>query len=244
MEPPPTRYQKQQENNELSEIQVPHRLGHNVIVSEEDTWTLVGVRGSGKTTFSKQLLPRLRDLYTKSVTYILDTKNQGEFDDIPARVVEGGDAPPPLLNEEGGILIWKYPLTRRNVLSKWFYMILQRGKPAIVIVDELSNVVGATGRDVPDGYVLLLKLGRAAGIIVITGTQEAAYIPRQVLGQTTHLVRFHLQDEFDERKIARLLGFRGAQRYAEPRYPYGFFYKRLDIQGPTYEYRNWQEFFA
>jgi len=58
----------------------------------------------------------------------------------------------------------------------------------------------------PPDYRLLLKQGRSMFISVTSMTQEVAYTPRQTIGQTSHLIRFHLMNDDDSLARARLLG--------------------------------------
>lgn len=55
---------------------------------------------------------------------------------------------------------------------------------------------------------------------MIIGTQEVAEISRQVLGQTTHWLRFYLGNRYD----SRLLDSKMRNERGEPTAEYGFLY--------------------
>src|SRR2546429_336223 len=128
--------------------------------------------------------------------------------------------------------------------DQWLTKILRAEQPAIVLIDELSSLGGMTGRSFPRGYFLLSKQGGKHGISLISCTQEAAYIPRVTLGQTTHLVRFRLINRHDAKKVDELLRRPEKDWGNDPWHKYGFFHRRTDQDGPGHYYQNHQEFFA
>lgn len=202
--------------------------------------TGIGMSGSGKTTFVRELVPRMIRWF-QVPAIIWDTKGQGEYDDM-ATVLSTSQHPPSI--PEQGILVWKPPLDSQNDYDDFAGTILKRRRPIINIFDELSNL----GRGSPDSYVpnyaLLMKQGRGLKIFVGSFVQEAAAIPRQTIGQTSHVFRFHLLNEYDRLKMARMMGLPESQKYLEPPYPFGFFYRRVDKPSPVYAYLNWQQFFG
>jgi hypothetical protein len=207
--------------------------------SLEDRWTGLGITGSGKTVWAKQLIHRLRANYPGARTYILDSKDAGDFDDLAGQRVTGQHAPDSL-RTAGQTQIWQPPLNDLGQYHQWFMNILRAKKPSIVLVDELASLGGSRPNTFPQGYALLMKQGRRLEMCVISLTQEAAYVPRQTFGQLTHLVRFRLENDYDRRMAAKHLNI---EKDREPRHAYGFFYKRLDRPGQAHEYRDWQEFF-
>ncbi len=214
-------------------------LGLAIEASLQDRWTIPGITGCGKTTLAKRLVQELRRSYPAAHTYILDSKGAGDFDDIPGlRIYD--DVAPDALKTPGQVQIWSPPYDNLVAYHQWFEKILQARKPAIVLIDELSSLTGEKQNAYPIGYAKLMKQGRGLDISVISLTQEAAYIPRQTFGQTTHLLSFRLEDEHDKRKVAKKLSIEWERT---PRHPYGFFYRRLDRPVATYEYRDWKEFF-
>src|SRR5690349_16837802 len=70
----------------------PRRM---IETSLRDAWFVLGVRGSGKTKFSKRLVRELRSLYPAARLYVLDSKGDHEFDGWPG-LVPAQEPPPPL----------------------------------------------------------------------------------------------------------------------------------------------------
>lgn len=83
-------------------------------------------------------------------------------------------------------------------------------------------------------------MGRGFDMAVISESQRVAYIPADVLGMTTHILRFRLQNEHDRRRVDDEMGVSRRER-TEPKDTHGFYYKRMDGMGPRYYYRDWQE---
>lgn len=222
------------ERNVTSDSAITARLG--------DRWTIVGVTGSGKTTFCKALLSHIRKTYPAARLYIIDSKYKGgDFEQYPG-IVRSQIAPDPL-RAAGGTLVWQTPLDDRDQYHVFLERILHHGKPAFVYIDELSSLGGRTGQSYPVALAKLLKQGRGLDIGLAVTTQEAHYIPRQVLGMTTHLVRFALQDDQDARKIDRKLRRDNADIGVDPAW-YGFLYRRLDGPYRLYTFDSYRQFFG
>jgi hypothetical protein len=220
-------------------------IGQRIITSLEDQWAIVGVRRSGKSTFCRELLYHLRDSYSAVRTYILDSSNDKDFRSFPGIHIETEEAPD-VLRTPGGVQIWR-PSGIDDIAEydKWLFRILKAEEPAIVLIDELSSLVkGNTSINFPRGYSLLSKQGGKNGVSLISCTQEAAYIPRQTLGQTTHIVRFRLLDEHDAKKVDKLLRRPESERGSDPRDKHGFFHRRTDTDGGPHYYKNHREFFG
>lgn len=213
-----------------------------VKVSLQDRWAILGVTKSGKTTFAKRLLEQLRALYEDVPVYIIDSKASGDFEGI-GQVYAGDKAPKPL---RGGCLVWQPPRDDVHVYDQFFESVLKARQPGIILVDELSSLGGNHGISFPVNFNRALKQGRALGISIISLTQEAAYIPRNVLGQTTHVIGFRLNNPADRERRDEYLG-RIAPRgvtLPEPAGKYGFFYNRLDGDSTgVAEYDSHQDFF-
>jgi energy-coupling factor transporter ATP-binding protein EcfA2 len=200
--------------------------GAQIRVSLSHRWAIVGTTGSGKTTFARLLVQQLRALWPHLSLYVLDTKDAGDFAHWPGVVT--GDAAPQALRGPG-VQVWRPDLGDITQFDEWFRRILRshdRTRPALVFVDELSSIAPNRER-YPAGFAMLLKQGRGKAISLVTLTQNAVNIPRDVLAATTHVVRFRLQNDSDARRIDGQL-WRDSRPH-EPEAAHGFFYKRLDV---------------
>jgi len=214
-----------------------------VKVSLQDRWAILGVTKSGKTTFAKRLLEQLRGLYEDVPVYIVDSKASGDFEGM-GQVYDGQEPPKAL---RSGCVVWQPPHDDIGAYGRFFERLLKARQPGIVLVDELSSLGGNHGLSFPNDFNKLLKQGRAHGLCVINLTQEAAYIPRNVLGQTTHVIGFRLNNPNDRIKrddyLNRPPALRG-QTLPEPSGKFGFFYNRLDGDSTgVAEYESHQDFF-
>lgn len=210
------------------------------LVSLSDRFTLLGWTGTGKTVAAKRLLVRLRALWPHVSVYVLDTKGDDDFAGWSGRI-ESADVPKPV--GKGKTQVWAPPDDDRDAFGQWFGRILaahDRTKPAAVLVDELSTIGGRTGQSFPVEFMRLQKLGRGKAVCCITLTQEAAYIPRQVLGQTTHLLRFGLVDQNDAVRADRLV--HGTTERREPRETHGFWYRAFNSPDEPVEYASIGDF--
>lgn len=214
-------------------------MSGEIPVSLADRWFVLGMTGTGKTTYAQRLIRELRRLYPVAALYVLDSKGDPLFARWPN--VDTGQEPPPPLREAGGIQVWSPPLDDFAAYDLWLGGILKERRPAILFVDELSSIGRQSGADFPVNFARILKQGRALNISAIVLSQEAAYIPRQIIGQASHAAVFRLQDDTDLRRAAKLLDL------AEPRNPereHGFHYRRLAPKpGPSVEYPGFREFF-
>jgi hypothetical protein len=176
-------------------------------------------------------------------TYILDSSNDKDFRSFPGQHIESEEAPDAICTP-GGVQIWRPPLDDIEEYDIWFTRILRAEQPAIVLIDELSSLGGMTGRSFPRGYFLLSKQGGKHGISLISCTQEAAYIPRVTLGQSTHIVRFRLLDSHDAKKVDKLLRRPEEEWGQDPLDKHGFWHRRTDADAPAHYYKHHQEFFG
>jgi len=190
---------------------------------------------------AKELLSRLRSAYPAARIYVLDTKQAGDFDSLDGYRIDSQEAPD-ALRTPGALQIWQPPDDDLDEYDRWFKRILYARKPAIVKIDELSSIIDKRG-EAPEYYKKLNKLGRALGILLISLSQEAAYIPRQTLGQVTHVVRFRLLDGYDVRKIDKLVGRAKEDHGLDLPDSYGFIHRRIDRAEPGHYYSDHKEFF-
>jgi hypothetical protein len=217
-------------------------------ISLMHAWSILGVRDSGKTTFARELLRAYRRAYADVPIYILDTKQSGDFRGWRG-ATWSDTAPSPITH---GMQIWQPLEDNQREYNQWLANIFYHRKPAIVFIDELSALTGEkeNPNNFPRMYRVMLKQGRALGMCVFSLTQEAAYLPKQTLGQMTHFVRFRVQDEYDARKADSLLGrIRRADGAGdgggEPVDEHGFFYARMDKQPRQFHYyQSYRDFFG
>lgn len=207
-------------------------------VRKSDRWLIVGATGSGKTTFARRLLKEVRAMYSGLNVYVLDSKGVGDFDGWPGLVMSD-DPPAPLERGAGATQVWQPGVDDFAMYDDWFGELLKSPDEFILLIDELSSVTKKNGT-APDNFQKLMKQGRGKNKSVANCTQELAYISRQVVTQTTHIVRFLLVGEYDPRVGNRLV-HRDA-RAPEPN-KYGFYYARVDKPTPPTHYRSLSEFF-
>lgn len=207
-------------------------------MSLSDRWLIVGTTGSGKTTMVRELLRQVRSLYGGINIYILDSKGVGDFDHVGGRIITQDDPPPPLAPNSGQIQIWQPSHDDLGAYDDWFASLLKSPDHFVLDVDELSSICSKAG-DAPLNFQRLMKQGRGKFKSVVNCTQELAKIDRRVVTQTTHVLRFRLQGEYDPRIGNRLVG--RATRDVEPP-QYAFFYSRKDKPGDAVLYKDYREF--
>lgn len=211
--------------------------GSGLQISMEDCWAIVGVRGSGKTTAAEKLGSAYHLLFPQAIRYTLDSKPDPSFDDLPAVWHEGNTLPP--LGEPGQRIIWRPHDNHVDMYDAWFGQLLASPVPMIIEIDELSSIGGATGQSFPVNHARLLKQGRSKHKVMLNLTQEAAYIPRNVLGQCNHLLRLRLNLESDAARLDKQMHGTARPR-REPTTPFGLWYRRLDVPGAGKFFSDWQ----
>lgn len=243
------RVREEQEQARAAAVKVPVeelslQINAAVSLSLKERLVVYGMSGVGKTTWAKQLITRLLAAFGVGIN-IIDSKGYHEYDAMATRLHIWPEAPEPAKN--GETLVW---VIEGNVnleaLNGFLGRILAQGKPCVILADELVDF----GEGTPDSYVLnltkILKQGRFRGIMLVSMTQEYAKMPRNLLGQTNHVLRFHLLNPYDSREVNRIMGLPPQpprQPPLEPPLPYGFFYRRFDRPSPVLAYVGWQEFF-
>jgi Cdc6-like AAA superfamily ATPase len=213
-----------------------------VSFSLKERVAVYGMTGTGKTTWVRQLLPRLWLVFRRVGTNIIDSKGYHEYDDLSTRLWVGPTAPPPA--KPGEVLVWVIPgAVDKDQLDVFLKQVQATGAPGITVIDEIANF-GHAGVFV-EGLDLLLKQGRFVGQMVIAMGQEYAGNSRNLFGQTSHVLRFHLLNPYDGRELNKMLGLpvQPGKPALEPPAPYGFFYRRIDRPSPVLAYSGWQEFF-
>lgn len=199
-----------------------------------DNWLLTGRKGSGKTTFGKQLLNHLNALYPTSRIYILDVK-QRDFNDYPYIVQTNGEMPPlPKSNQH--IQVWQPLIEVPEEIEKWLWHV-RKDAPAILDIDELLALCYKSNYT-SNEYKIIQKLGRDLPILTITGTQELVEIPRNAVGQADHYIRFRLKHPYEQRFMKNVMG-----EMDEPMDKYGFYYAHADDQGEPRYFKDYKNFF-
>jgi len=213
-----------------------------------------GVPGVGKTTLAVNLVARLQQLWGAPAVFI-DSKG-GEFDNLPGaawwRKQEAPhwpwDGEIPQAVQEGQqplLLVWTPEYDDIPTYGAFLESLHNSSRPnarrpVIIVVDELSSLGGTNPQSFPVSLAKILKQGRARHITLVVLTQELAYIPRQVLRMTTHLLMM-MQDsadpnDFDTRRVVQLSGL------PAPTEKYQFNYRNRMVPGQRWQYQNYQQF--
>jgi hypothetical protein len=216
---------------------------------------IIGATGTGKTVFNRELIRRFI-LATEGFlpVYILDSKcpipapEQSDFKEFFRKDIgvrhTGNKIPKPIAPMgKNFVQVWTPEEDILDDYNEFFRGIYQAGRPAIVVVDELSSVSSTRG-DTTRYHNILLKQGRGLGISSINLTQSPAYIGQSIIRQTMHLVRFRLNDPYDSKKLNGIMGRKVEE---EPVDPYGFWYRNVQVpvaKSPASYYKNKQEFFG
>lgn len=225
-------------------------------VSIGDRWSIVGGTGSGKTWFARELISQYITATDGTIPiYILDTKISGDFNGLIrkglARVVRGNNPPAPFTPRPATklkkaippVLIWQPEYDDLDVYNQFFQGIYQVRQPGIIYIDELGSITNPRATVFPRYYDILLKQGRGLNIGMISSTQSSSYIPFNLLRQTTHVVRMHLNNPNDAKKLADVMGRKAEQ---EPTDQHGLWYRNVSKpvrSNPPIYYNSMQDFF-
>jgi hypothetical protein len=156
-------------------------------------------------------------LYPTSRLYVLDNNMRGDYDGFPGVIQTDGECPPrPDGNQQ--VQVWQPVIEYPEEIEEWLFRI-RKDPPAILDIDELVALVYSKNHMSLE-YSRLQKLGRALPILVISQTQELTEIPRNAIGQATHVVRFRLQMPYEQQLMNAIL----RTKVAEPEDKYGFYY--------------------
>ncbi len=191
-------------------------------------WLLVGATGTGKTTAMRRLIAAICSLWPGLPVNLLDLKMTGDFDHWPG-VVQSDEAP---TLQEVGFQVWQ-PIIEAEAQIERYLRSIEAAAPRICAIDELQYLCYRGGR-FSEGYRRLLKLGRALPVGTFTGTQELAGIPRQAIGQCTWILRFRLQNQYDQVVADRLAN----NREGEPADEHGFYFNRVGSLNQAWYYRS------
>lgn len=197
-----------------------------------DRWCIVGGTGSGKTVLCRQLINILHNATAGRVPIvIIDSKIVGDFNAYEARkdltqVIRGNNAAAVVKNYmKKSITIWRPEsddFEQYEELLRGIYLNgRNKNQPCIIVIDELSSICNGAGK-APKHWEVLNKQGRAMHIGMLNLTQSPSYIPTSLMRQATHLIRMHLNDEYDILKLSRVMG---REVESHPEDDYGFWYR-------------------
>lgn len=209
-------------------------------------WAIVGATGSGKTYFATRgLLEYLRRMFPTAKRYVLDTS----ADEHIARYVHEprvheGDKIPPLLESPLYTSIWTPYVDNEEHYERYLDSILRAREPAIVLIDEIANLVGySKSAEPPDAYIRLIKQGRKHKITVVTGTQSIQRVPEPVFTQMTHYAQFRIGASRYAASMARQYLNHSEEEQRNPFGKYGFWYRRVDGNYAAREFAGLSSFF-
>lgn len=217
--------------------------------SLEDRTVLAGITRCGKTTTARHLTAKYASSYPGLRIHIFDPKDRGDYDGVvrgvPVYHVRSTVAPD--LLHAPGVLIWHAKGAAWGELQRWFERISNDPEPSLTVVDETARLLKRLGdpNSFPPSFITLLKEGGGEYHSMIILLQELAGSARQILGQSTHLLRFRLTNSYDERvadyRIARARAS-GRITTKEPRNWHGFYASRVDQLDQAREFSSWQSF--
>lgn len=224
-------------------------------MSVGDRWAIIGATGSGKTVFDRALINMyaIQAEHAKRLfpIYIIDSKMAGDFTQYHQKgfgtLVRGNDVPKLNTRLKKGIFtVWQPEEDSLEMYDAFFKQIYQARQPAIILVDEISNITNQSGSRYPRYFDILLKQGRGLNIGLIMNTQAPSFIPANLIRQATHMLRFTLNSEYDTKKIETQLGREYGKDWNPPD-EHGFVYRNLTrprTKFPTIYYHSMQEFFG
>lgn len=226
-----------------SGTQTKREQQQQIRIELDQRWAILGRTNTGKTTFARELVNELRRFRPWAALYILDSKGTGDFRQFPGHIEQADPPAADTLTE--GVQVWRPPTLRvdRAQTDAWLDSVLNRRRPAIVLIDELSATTrGNKPTDYPASLEVMQKTGRALNICLICLTQEVFGAPRQVLSQMSHCIRFGLGGPREARVADQLIGLDPSR---EPSAAHGFFW--ADVQSyprKAFEYTDFREFFG
>lgn len=235
---------------DLTHFKQNHRLRSGVAFGLQDRWALPGMTRVGKTVTARELVRKYLETYSGLRVHILDPKDVGDYNSlarlgVPVYHMREGWAPEPLAAP--GILIWHPTNASPDAYNRWFKLLNDDPHPHLVVLDELKRLQRKTGDNLsfPAELGVLMREGAGKYHGAITLIQEVSGTAREIMSQATHVVRFRLENPYDERMADRRFArARRARRIrgAEPQNWHGFWHARIDNLDNAREYSSWQNF--
>lgn len=231
------------------------RFASGVSFSLEDRFALIGMTRTGKTTVARQIVRKFAQSYPGLRIHIFDPKDTGDYDGIMRGLAGASSLPiyhirskqPPDILRQSGILIWHPKGSGFEDMERFFRALADDPEPSLTVIDEtrrLSKRMG-DGTSYPLSVATLMQEGAGNLHAVMVLLQEIAGTARQFMGQSTHVLRFRLENAYDERATERRFArARRAGRITneEPSHWHGFFHSRVDALDQAREYSSWQNF--
>lgn len=183
---------------------------------ESQSVSVVGAIGSGKSTLISAILPK-----QKSVAFFA-TKPR---DPIYTKLMQAGyrrltSWPRPTILEKHPnpgprIILWpelrnlKEDIARQkkvfgDALERIFVDAEEPGHGRVVVVDETRYLIQSLG--LARQFLTVLLQGRALDVPVVSGAQRAAWVPREVWSEVTHVFIFGTRDRRDLMSLRELGG--------------------------------------
>lgn len=236
-------------------MRMQQKFSCGVPFSLEDRFALVGMTRTGKTKLAHQIVRKFLSSYPGLRVHIFDPADRGDYNGIthgmlpPVPVYHVRSKAPPDLLRNPGVLIWHPKASDFEDMTQFFQSVVDDPEPSLTTIDEtrrLSKRLGdGTSFPLPVATLMQEGGGNLHGSLVLL--QEIAGTARQFMGQSTHLFRFRLENEYDERQTERR--FARARRagripkeQTEPSHWHGFFHSRVDMLDQGREYHSWQHF--
>jgi ABC-type dipeptide/oligopeptide/nickel transport system ATPase component len=204
----------------------------SISIKVGDRWAIIGGTGSGKTVLTNEVIKTYYSATAGRVPQIIiDSKITGDFNHLldkrlgVGQLIRGND-PEKAVKEmyKKPFTVWQ-PEDDFTMYDAFFRGIYLNGRnknlPAIITTDELSSICNGAGK-APRHWEILNKQGRAMHIGMLNLTQSPSFVPPSLLRQVTHAVRMQLNDDYDVKKLAKVMG-RAVEE--APLDDYGFWYR-------------------
>jgi hypothetical protein len=159
-----------------------------------DKWLYAGASGTGKSFAKRKVVERLMTMYPETAYYALDTGQGDDYDHLAMYRITSDHAPRQKAGE-ARIQVWSPEIEIPQEIERWIWMV-RNDAPAILDIDEaLSLHYG--GRDVSEEFSRLLKICRKLPVSIHTASQELVKVPRNIIGQANHVLRFGLNHPYE-----------------------------------------------
>lgn len=190
----------------------------------------------GKTRLKREVIRHLKMKHPLLNIYHLDTKKRGDYTRADGQIVLA-TMPPPAFATPGNTVVWQPISDNRKMYDQFFRSILDAGLPAIVDIDETKNL--KFGQEPLRELGILLAQGRLPGIHVISATQQVSKSPTEMAGQSTYLVSFFMQNDYDKRAMANEMGISSEDIRKLKKYQ--FYFMNTDIDSTAKKFNHYAD---